>query len=79
MGGRSQAATGLVREKLQLPRRNSPIPLPITKLGKLGNRGLLHRDINGTEITTGKLPRGPFDIVSVKTGGCYNLASAVGS
>ena len=61
-----KAATGLVRGELQLPRRNSPIPLPITKLGKLGDRGLLDRDINGTEIIRANLPRGPFDIVSME-------------
>ena len=64
--GVGQTAIGLVQKELRLPQRNSPIPLPITKLGKLGDRGLLDRDINGKEIIPEKLPRGPFDIVELQ-------------
>ena len=48
------AAFGLTRGRLQLPRVDG-IDLPLTTLGALGERGLLHRDISGTN-------RGPFDI-----------------
>ena len=62
--GVASAATGLVRGKLVLPRQRDAIPLPVVALGALGNRGLLDRDINGTEVSHADLPRGPFDIVS---------------
>ena len=38
----------------------------VARLGKLGCRGLLHRDINGREVTGENLPRGPFDIVRLE-------------
>ena len=56
------SALGLSRGALLLPRRADPVPLPITLLGSVGERGLVHRDISGTENTDG-IPRGPFDIV----------------
>ena len=62
--GVASAATGLVRGKLVLPRQRDAIPLPVVALGALGNRGLLDRDINGTEVGHADLPRGSFDIVS---------------
>ena len=61
-----ETATGLVRGELRLPRQHDSIPLPVAKLDALGDRGLLHRDINGTEVSRTNLPRGPFDIVSVE-------------
>ena len=61
-----EAATGLVRGELRLPRQAAPIPLPITELGMLGNRGLYHMDISGTERNKSGIPRGPFDIVSLR-------------
>ena len=64
--GVAQAATGLARGELLLPRQRDSLPLPVAQLGALGNRGLLHRDINGAEITRSGLPRGPFDIVNLK-------------
>ena len=48
------AALGLTRGTLRLPRIH-PNELPLTTLGRLGKRGLLHRDISGAD-------RGPFDI-----------------
>ena len=42
-----------------------PVPLPMTSLGDLGSRGLLHRDINGKELNRDGLPRGPFDIAQI--------------
>ena len=56
----TQCAIGLTRGKLLLPRSTESLPLPVTSLGNLGERGLLHRDISG-EGAHGKPPRGPFD------------------
>ena len=55
-----QAAAGLGLGQLKLPRRLDAMPIPLAQLGALGDRGLLHRDINGLEEG---IPRGPFDIV----------------
>ena len=63
-----QGASGLVRGKLQLPRQDSPIPIPVTLLGELGHRGLYHMDISGTECNSSGSPRGPFDIVNFELG-----------
>ena len=63
---------------LALPRTNDTHALPVTTLGEVGRRGLLHRDINGIERKTGNWGkvvadqgedtfRGPFDIVSIRT------------
>ena len=60
--GVAQAAAGLARGELHLPRRSEPIPLPVVSLDALGSRGLYHMDISGTEIVGSGLPRGPFDI-----------------
>lgn len=43
------------------PRMNNTAHLPITTLGNLGKRGLVHRDIIGAP------PRGPFDKVPLQT------------
>ncbi|MCY3852293.1 MAG: hypothetical protein OXG03_01770 [Gammaproteobacteria bacterium] len=59
--GVAQAAIGLTQSELRLPRQPDAVQLPLTALQKLGDRGLLDRDINGKEITD-KGPRGPFDI-----------------
>ena len=66
--GVAKAARGLAKSELWLPRQRQALRLPLTRLGALGNRGLLHRDINGAEITRSGLPRGPFDIVPEKPG-----------
>ena len=55
----ARAATGLVRGELRLPRLRDAIPLHVDRLGELGDRGLLDRDINGPEISNTGLPRGP--------------------
>ena len=60
--GIAQTAAGLLKGELWLPRRDVPIPLPVTSLGNLGDRGLYHMDIAGTETVGSGLPRGPFDI-----------------
>ena len=54
------AAMALREGRLDLPRLEDSLPLPVTALGELGARGPLHRDINGRE--GGARPRGPFDI-----------------
>ena len=66
--GIAQAASGLTRGELRLPHSDSPILLPITSLGELGNRGLYHMDISGTECNSSGSPRGPFDIVNLEPG-----------
>ena len=56
--------------KLKLPRMPEAYSVPTTTLGELGNRGMVHRDINGIERRsvqgqqeTQRYFRGPFDIV----------------
>ena len=63
-----QAAAGLTRARLELPRWHHPMELPVADLGALGDRGLLHRDINGKEIGREGEPRGPFDIAQLREG-----------
>jgi len=64
--GVAQSARGLVRGELQLPRQRYSFPLPVVNLGSVGDRGLVDRDISGTETSQKGLPRGPFDIVSLQ-------------
>ena len=72
------AVRGLRVGALALPRTNDTHDVPVTTLGEVGRRGLLHRDINGIERKTGNWGtavagkgedtfRGPFDIVSIRT------------
>ena len=72
------AVRGLRAGALTLPRTNDTHRLPVTPLGALGTRGLLHRDINGVErrarswgenVTDEAQDtfRGPFDVVSIRT------------
>lgn len=58
----AQAAIDLQKGKLRLPRRRRALSLPLTRLGEIGTRGLLHRDINGKEQNADGEPRGPLDI-----------------
>lgn len=58
----AQTAVGLRQSKLRLSRRKRAFSLPLTSLGEIGTRGLLHRDISGKERNADGLPRGPFDI-----------------
>ena len=48
---------------LRLPRGNAA-PLATTRLGDLGEKGLLHRDISGKN--SNGTPRGPFDIIPIQ-------------
>ena len=54
---------GLAERTLRLPRRYTA-PLATTRLGDLGEKGLLHRDISGK--TSNGTPRGPFDIIPIQ-------------
>ena len=66
--GVAQSASGLMRGELQLPRQYHSSRLPVANLGTLGDRGLVHRDISGTELSNARLPRGPFNIVALQPG-----------
>ena len=61
-GAVASAAMALTCGTLHLPQRKNDAKLPVTRLASLGNRGLLHRDINGNELTPKGKRRGPFDI-----------------
>lgn len=59
-----RALLALAEGKLALPRSESDYDIPITPLGRIGGRGLVDRDINGSSPGPGKPPRGPFEIRS---------------
>ena len=52
-----QAAEELSRGKLLLPQRNNPVPVPMTRMGKIGRVGPVDRDIASGPREPG---RGPF-------------------
>ena len=54
----------LKHSKLLLPHGHSA-ELPIVRLGTLGKRGLLSRDLNGSQSLESGRPRGPFDILPI--------------
>ena len=64
----ARMATGLVQGELRLPRQNNPIPLDLTQLSELGNRGLVDRLISGSEYNNPDSPNSPFDIVPLQKG-----------
>ncbi len=66
--GVAQAAEALTRARLQLPRQGKETGLPLIRLGALGERGLLDRDIIGNDRSQEGLPRGPFDVASIGVG-----------
>ena len=55
----AKVATRLVQGKLWLPRQQDAIPIPVSRLGELGHRGLYHLDISGPEQSSSGSPRGP--------------------
>lgn len=59
-----RALLALAEGKLALPRSESDYDIPITPLGRIGRRGLIDRDINGSSPGPGKPPRGPFEVRS---------------
>ena len=60
-----RTALGLGTSKLVLP-RIAPLALSMTRLAKLGQPGLVHRDING--MNSDGTSRGPFDIEPLSVG-----------
>ena len=66
--GVARAAAGLWHGELRFPRRVEPVKVPVTTLADLGDRGLMHRDLNGKGIGKDGLPRGPFDNVPTDGG-----------
>ncbi len=63
-------ARGLAEGRLKLPRRTQAAELPVAALGRLAERGLVHRDINGGPTGPEKAgaPRGPFTIRAIRPG-----------
>ena len=59
----ADAAFGLVEKTLRLPQGYST-PLSTIRLGSIGEKGLLHRDISGK--TSNGAPRGPFEIIPIQ-------------
>lgn len=57
-----QVANCLNKKALYLPRQSRSIQIPVAALGELGERGLYHMDISGSETRSDHTPRGPFDI-----------------
>ena len=71
-GDLAEQIENLKRGLLKAPRTGNVHELPVTRLGKLGTRGLLHRDINGTAVTGHREDgtpkhRGPFNIVALES------------
>ncbi len=62
----AMTALHLTQGRLCLAQRQKVTAIPVTNLGSLGDRGLLHRDINGKNVTGSGQLRGPFDIVDIK-------------
>ena len=62
----AETMTALKSGRLRLSRLRKPLRLPIARLGDLGERGLLHRDISGRERDKAGVPRGPFEIVPIR-------------
>ena len=56
------ALTDPARPRIELPRANNFIPLPLTRLGNLGTRGPLSRDIVATERSSSRGPLLKVDI-----------------
>ena len=63
----AHAALGLERQSLRLPRITGTLPIPITRLANVGTRGLYHMDISGTETNERGIPRGPFDVIPIRS------------
>ena len=59
----ANAAISLRSGSLRLPWQADSLPVPIVGLGRLGRRGLVHRDISGKEKERPGVSRGPFDVL----------------
>ena len=62
--GVAETALALRDGRLHLPRLREMLRLPIVPLANLGDRGLVHRDISGTN--SDGTPRGPFDVIPAR-------------
>ena len=62
------AARALACGELVLPQSLAPEGIAITRLGDVAKRGLVDRDINGKPAAKGALPRGAFDIRTIRQG-----------
>ena len=60
------AARALACGELVLPQSLGTEGIAVTRLGDVAERGLVHRDINGKPPATGALPRGAFDIRTIR-------------
>ena len=63
----SNIALKLANGTLNLPRMGD-LDIPLVKLGELGSRGLLDRDINENTKNKQGLSRGPFKVIKLKSG-----------
>ncbi len=63
----AHAALGLERQSLRLPRMSGTLPIPTTRLENVGARGLYHMDLSGTETNQRGIPRGPFDVIPIRS------------
>ncbi len=57
----SRFAHHLERSELVLPRMSKTVRVPLCPLFELGERGLYHMDLTGTEQNSDGQPRGPFE------------------
>ncbi len=61
----AQTAAAMSSSKLWLPGTAAHVELAVSRLGKIGRLGLVHRDINGPP------PRGPFDKITPSATATY--------
>ena len=66
--GLARTMLALADGRLALPRSEHEHGIPVTRLGLVGERGLVDRDINGGPPRAGAPPRGPFDLRKWETG-----------
>ena len=62
----AEAARSLGTGTLRLPRTRAALSLPVTNLASIGERGIYHMDISGTERSQDGTPRGPFDVIPAR-------------
>ncbi|MDE2835311.1 MAG: hypothetical protein OXM02_12440 [Bacteroidota bacterium] len=73
------AVNAMKEGELYLPRLSRSVPIPITSLCELGERGLYHMDISGKERRPDGTPRGPFDVVELREGAIPTYPALWGS
>ena len=62
-----ETALALLHGSLRLPRMSEELPIPVTSLENIGARGVYHMDISGTETNEQGIPRGPFDVIPIRS------------